>query len=108
MNVFCGSNNNTVDQLIVMSCFFDMDTKELRQLRSRDDNGGRIRKAVYHRMGDKVDDQSQFCHTEGKLKNASFVEKAPAEVVARERQKQSEAAAALATLQDQLRSIANG
>ena len=49
--------------------------------------------------------EAELKRLEGKLQNPSFVEKAPAEVVAKEREKQQEAAAALAMLQDQLRSI---
>ena len=49
--------------------------------------------------------EAELKRLEGKLQNPSFVEKAPAEVVAKEREKQQDAAAALATLQDQLRSI---
>jgi valyl-tRNA synthetase len=41
----------------------------------------------------------------GKLGNPSFVDKAPEAVVAKERQKQSEAESALATLKAQLASI---
>jgi len=44
----------------------------------------------------------------GKLGNESFVDKAPAEVVERERQKLADAEAALATLREQVASIARG
>jgi valyl-tRNA synthetase len=44
----------------------------------------------------------------GKLGNASFVDKAPAEVVERERQKLADAEAALATLREQVASVARG
>jgi valyl-tRNA synthetase len=51
--------------------------------------------------------ETELSRLEGKLRNPNFVEKAPAEVVAKESQKREEAAAALAMLQDQLRSIAS-
>ncbi len=50
--------------------------------------------------------QSELERLAGKLQNPNFVAKAPEDVVARERQKQQDAAAALAMLEDQLRSIA--
>jgi valyl-tRNA synthetase len=58
------------------------------------------------RLGKEIARREQdLTRLEGKLGNPSFVEKAPEAVVARERQKRDEAAAALATLQDQLLSI---
>jgi len=52
----------------------------------------------------KTSDQQRL---EKKLANSGFVAKAPAEVVAKERDKLSEIAASLTTLQAQLRSLDN-
>ncbi len=62
--------------------------------------------AETNRLGKEIaKKEAELLRLEGKLQNPSFVEKAPAQVVAKEREKQQEAAAALATLRDQLRSI---
>ena len=45
--------------------------------------------------------ESELARLEGKLNNEAFVERAPAEVVVAERQKQEQAAASIATLQRQ-------
>ena len=45
--------------------------------------------------------ESELARLEGKLNNKAFVERAPAEVVVAERQKQEQAAASIATLQRQ-------
>ena len=49
--------------------------------------------------------EQELTRLAGKLGNPNFVDKAPEEVVARERQKQQDAQAALATLREQLASI---
>jgi len=49
--------------------------------------------------------EQEIVRLAGKLGNASFVAKAPEDVVARERQKQRDAEVALATLREQLASI---
>jgi valyl-tRNA synthetase len=50
--------------------------------------------------------ESEVQRLEGKLANASFVDKAPADVVDKERDKLTDARSALSTLQQQLAAIA--
>ena len=61
--------SNPGHSLIMMSGLVYVNTKKLGELRRGNDNGRSVGKTVNHRMGEKVDHQTEAKHTQGQLED---------------------------------------